>query len=642
MPTHVIAWRKVFVLTAVSTALLAGQTGFLFAQGAEQAAPPTVESDPVVKVALPKSDLRIVERFSKIVELDHKIKAVDGFDPEVIDVTALTPNRVRVQAVAPGVTTMLFFDENDSPYEVEVFVAGDVRHLQAYFKRMFPKSSVEAVAVRDSVALSGWVTQPEEITQMVEIAQQFYPQVLNHMKVGGAQQVQLNVRVLEVQRAKIRRFGFNFGYFDGDSYFASTPGALAPLAGITPPGLTFNAVRLADSTIVGGIVRNNSVFQAFLEALKQESLLKILAEPKLVTTNGRPANMLAGGEFPVLVPQSLGTTTIEWREFGVRLEAVPIILGNGRVRLELAPEVSEKDFTNSVEVNGFTVPALTSRRVNTQVEMNFGETFMLAGLLQLRRAAQTDKIPFLGELPWVGAAFRRVRYEEGETELVIMVTPELVAPLKDCEVPAGGPGLGTSTPTDRELMRDGMIEIPNYGGECPGMGPDGIATDCNSCQTGNGMNMAPTMVTPGTDPTMVPNNMVPPQPTTVPTPAPVPSPQVTPMPPNPAPAPPATSSYRPTNNPALAKNYSQAFNRPAAQPETAMQKLARNTKKLNPFAKKVEQASYDDASQNTGGAKPASATVPSNPNGTSAQSMQFRSAPTNGSSSGLIRPNTNY
>ena len=192
--------------------------------------------------------------------------------------------------------------------------------------------------------------------------------------------------------------------------------------------------------------------------------------------NGRPANMLSGGEFPILVPQSLGTTTIQWRQFGVSLEAVPIILGNGRVRLELQPEVSERDFTNAVDVNGFTVPGLTTRRVNTQVEMRFGETLMLTGLLSMRKTGQTDQVPFFGELPWIGAAFRRTRFDETETELVIMVTPELVAPLEPGQVPMGGPGFFTDTPTDRELFGMGLLEVPNYGDPCEGgnCGPTGI------------------------------------------------------------------------------------------------------------------------------------------------------------------------
>jgi pilus assembly protein CpaC len=304
---------------------------------------------------------------------------------------------------------------------------------------------------------------------------------------------------MEVQRSKIRQLGFNFLYAGQDSFLVSTPGQLVrlatlPLAG-GAGGSAFTPATLANAQIAGGIVSNNSLFQGFLEALKQESLLKILAEPTLNTSNGRPANLLAGGEFPILVPQSLGTTTIEYREFGVRLEAVPTILGGGRVRLELAPEVSERDFANAVVVAGQTVPGLSTRRVNTQVEMKFGETFMLAGLLSLRRTASTNKVPFLGELPWIGGAFRRVRYDESETELVILVTPEIAGPMCPEQVPPGGPGTFTDIPTDRELYRDGMIEVPSYGNRCDSNCDLGgfpgsrlhYATPCQTgdCQTGS-------------------------------------------------------------------------------------------------------------------------------------------------------------
>ncbi|MEZ6044392.1 MAG: hypothetical protein R3C11_02180 [Planctomycetaceae bacterium] len=225
-----------------------------------------------------------------------------------------------------------------------------------------------------------------------------------------------------------------------------------------------------------GIIRPGSVFNGFLEALKKESLLKIYSNTELVASNGRPANLLAGGEFPILVPQSLGTVSVEYRPFGTSLEAVPILLGNGRLRLELQPEVSETDFANAVTLSGTTVPAITTRRVNTQVEMNFGQTLVIAGLLANRDKAETHKVPFLGELPYIGAAFRREQYDEGETEVVVMVTPEVVGPLASDEVPPGGPGRFTTTPTDRELYLDGMIEIPSYGDPCTGCN-----SGCNSC-----------------------------------------------------------------------------------------------------------------------------------------------------------------
>ena len=455
---------------------------------------PVSSNEPTFVVTTKSSQMQMVERFSKIIEIEPRISRVDGFDPGVINVTALAPNRLRVQGVAPGVTTMVIVDEAGDVYSIEVFVTGDVRHLQAYIERMFPQSAVTAVKVQDSVVLRGWVTQPEHITHIVEISEQFFPRVLNQMQVGGLQQVALRVKVMEVQRSKVRQLGFNFLHVTDDAFLVSTPGQLTQLSEILmpiggSPSVSFAQSSLAEATLVGGLVSDDSIFQGFLEALKQEGLLKILAEPELVTTNGRPAHLLSGGEFPILVPQSLGTVTIEWREFGVRLEAVPNILGRGRVRLELEPEVSERDFSQAVTVNGISVPGLTTRRANTQVEMRFGETFVIAGLLSMRKTAETSKVPWLGELPWIGGAFRRVRYDEAETELVIMVTPELVAPLSADQIPCGGPGLFSSTPTDRELYIDGMIEVPNYGDECLNCAPPGTGGACGpqGCSPGAGL-----------------------------------------------------------------------------------------------------------------------------------------------------------
>lgn len=431
----------------------------------------TVEEQQVVLIEEDQTSIEIIERFAKDLELQNRIVRVDGFDAGVVDVKALTPTRLRVEAKQQGVTTIVLIDENNNSYFVEVFVKGDARHLQAIIDSKFPDSSVEALKVRESVVLRGWVTQPEHITQIVSIAEQFYPQVLNQMNVGGVQQVLLKVKIMEVQRSKIRQMGFNFLYLNRNGFLSSTPGQLTQLGkvNLAPNGGTSVELverTLSAATLAFGYVDDSNIFQGFFEALKEEGLLKILADPELVTTNGRPATLLSGGEFPILVPQSLGTVTIEWREFGVRLEAVPIILGEGRVRLELQPEVSERDFSNAVQLNGTTVPGLTTRRVNTQVEMKFGQSLMIAGLIASRQTASTAKIPILGELPWIGAAFRRVQYDESETELVVMVTPELVAPLEPGQVPPGGPGLFTTSPVDRELYIDGMMEVPNYGAAC--------------------------------------------------------------------------------------------------------------------------------------------------------------------------------
>lgn len=439
-------------------------------------------SEPVVTLTEYKSELKITEKFAQVIEFDKRIRRVDGFDPEVVSVTALSATRIRVQAVKTGVTTMTIEDEDGQTWTVDLFVTGDVRHLQAYINRLFPDANVEAVEIQESVVLRGWVTQPDQITELLEVATEFYPRVLNQIKVGGVQQVQLHVKVMEVQRSKIRRLGMNFVYLSNDGYLASTPGALSPLATLGgtvggSPSLGINQTSLADSSLLFGLINSNNMFQGFVQALREEGLLKIMAEPTLTTTNGHPASLLNGGEFPILVPAGLGTVGVEFREFGVRMDVVPVILGEGRLRLELQPEVSEKDFANAINVNGVVVPGLTVRRANTQVEMQFGETLMIAGLISRRHTAETSKIPFFGELPWIGSAFSRKRFDEVETELVILVTPEYVAPLESGRVPAGGPGQFTAAPTERELFWHQMIEVPNYGDECEGCltpGPTGL------------------------------------------------------------------------------------------------------------------------------------------------------------------------
>ena len=414
-----------------------------------------------------RTSIELVERLSKQIEAPAKLKRVDGFDPEVLEVKALSPNRLRLSALAQGYTTVLLTDEKERQYVLEIYVKGDARHLQALISNRFPNSSVEASKIADSVVLSGWVSQPDHITQITEMADLLYPKVLNQMRVGGVQQVKLKCRILEVQRSKLRQMGFNFLGVTDNAFFSSTPGALTTVNNIAlAPGSTSATFGSSAASMAFGAVSDAVTLQAFFDALRREELAKILAEPVLTTTNGHPAQMLSGGEFPVLVPQTLGTATIEWKKFGVSMEAVPIVLGEGRVRLEVMPEVSERDFANAITLSGTTVPGISTRRVNTQVELKFGQTLMLAGLLSWRQVASTQKTPFLGELPYAGALFRRVSYNDVETELVILVTPELVAPLDPGMVPPSGPGLGTTTPTDRELFGMGLLEVPNYGDPC--------------------------------------------------------------------------------------------------------------------------------------------------------------------------------
>jgi pilus assembly protein CpaC len=478
------------------------------AQNPQAAAPLAGE---VVPIVAPRSSLEISERFTRVLEFPVNILRVDGFDPSVLSITALSPTSIRVQTLDQGVTTMVVAGDRDQNYTIEVYVSGDARLLQAVLKRHFPNTAVQVSRVRNNILLRGWVAEPHQINEIVDIARLYGAEVLNQMKVAGPQDVQLRVKILEAQRSAIRRFGINFSAVGRNATVISTPGPISPLSTLTlpfggPPAATFADAGLANTSLALGIATDNFVFEGLIQALKEEGLLKISAEPVLITRSGEGARLINGGEFPIPVPQSLGTVTIEWREFGVLLESLPIVLGPTTLKQQIKAEVSERDFTTAVTLNGTTVPGLTKRTVETQTVMEFGQTLVIGGLIATRYTAETDKIPFLGELPGIGAAFRRTRYDIAETELIVMITPEYVSPLNADQLPPGGPGKSSAVPTDRELYGHGVIEVPNYGEPC--QGPD--------CQPGGMGGWTAPGISPAPAPVLVPT----PAPMTPPPPAP--------------------------------------------------------------------------------------------------------------------------
>lgn len=428
------------------------------------------QEPPVHQVVRRTEKMQMVVNTSKVLQAKGKIPRVQVDDPEVIELTPLSPTEVQIRAKKPGVTFVKLWDEASNVYTLEVFVDGDARQLTMLLERLFPDSRIHVIPVPGSVILTGYVQHPDQVAHIVALAQEFHPKVLNYIQVGGPRQVLLRVKVMEVQREKLRAMGFNFNAF-GTDYDVSS--GIGGLISNLPSILTALPTPSTDANIVFSLVDDNNQFIGILEALREENLLKILAEPNLVAISGRPASFLSGGEFPIIVPQSLGTTSVEFKEFGVRLEFVPIVQDNGRIHLEVRPEVSERDFTNSITVGEIVVPALTTRRVDTAVEMNAGQTLAIAGLINNRVEAHTSKVPLLGELPWVGAAFRRVRHTESEVELLILVTPEIVEAMDAEQVPPGGPGFESQSPTDCELFFKGFVEVPRCGPDCPYFGEPG-------------------------------------------------------------------------------------------------------------------------------------------------------------------------
>jgi pilus assembly protein CpaC len=452
----------------------------------------TSQSGPDWQIREGRNELALYERFSMTIRHSSKIRRV-LYDDEVITVNTIEgdPQAFQIYAARACVTTITVVDESDKSHELEVLVRGDVRHLESFIRRLYPDDSIGVEEISDSsVRLHGWVTRPEHVSEIQAIAEQFYPDVLNHMQAGGVQQIMLKCTVLEVQRSKLRRLGMNFTMVRPDGYLASTPGPIVPLSGASAGGFTLGQNALRDSTVTWGLTRPSGSFQGFVQAMIEEGIFKTHATPMIVTHNGRPANFLSGGELPIPIAGGLGTTGVQYREFGIQLNTVPYVLGNGRIRLEVETRVSDQDLSNIVTINGTTTTAFRTNSANTQVEMNFGEALVIAGLVSRRSFGNGQKLPFFGELPWIGAAFSRKQFTESETELIIMVTPELVAPMSSGEVPAVLPGSSSDTPVDRELYFDGLMEVPSFGDacDCPAHRP-GTARcsdpNCPRCREGS-------------------------------------------------------------------------------------------------------------------------------------------------------------
>jgi len=367
---------------------------------------------------------------SVIVRSSEKVKRVSLVAPEIVDALVLTPWQIYLAGKAPGITTVTLWSEEDKVSGVlDVEVAPDIARLKEKLTRLFPEEkSIKLEATHDSLTLSGSVSSTPVVPQVLGVAEPFFPKkVINLMEVSGTHQVMIEVRVAEMSRGLLRRLGFNFAISGQDGFGVSL---LNNLTRATTGG---GVIGLSDriSAIIGN--RDGTDWTFFIDALKEDGMLKVLAEPTLVTLSGKQANFLAGGEFPVPVPQVSGgggqTITIEYKPFGVGLTFAPTVLSSKKINMQIMPEVSELDFSNAVTISGFTVPALTTRRVSTVVELGDGQSFAIAGIIKDQQRSIVSKFPVLGDLPVLGALFRSSSFQKNETELVIIATPRLVKPL---------------------------------------------------------------------------------------------------------------------------------------------------------------------------------------------------------------------
>jgi pilus assembly protein CpaC len=427
------------------------------------------ESGPVeYAVTRTSQRLEMVVNTTRIVTMDKEVPRAMVNNPDIVRVVPLSPNKVQLSALKAGVTQVNLWDEDGNLYTVNLVIIGDAQELDMLLKSEFPQASLRVRPLSTSVVLSGRVDRSEDVSRIVRMAEDYYPKVINNITVGGVQQVLLHVNVMEVSRTKLRAVGFDWANFGRTDFVVQS--VSGTLGSFTPTG---SAQGTGGATITFGLIGPDNSFFGFVEALRDNNLAKVLAEPTLVTVSGRPASFNAGGEFPILVPQSLGTISVEYKTFGTRVDFVPIVLGNGNIRLEVRPQVSELDNANGVTLNGTRIPGLRTRWVDTAVEMQAGQTLALAGLIQTRIEAQNRGIPWLADLPWAGAAFRRVEEQQNEIELVVTVRPELVDALDPQEVPQCLPGQQSTSPNDVELYFRGYLEVPNC---CS----DGSCANCQS------------------------------------------------------------------------------------------------------------------------------------------------------------------
>jgi len=484
--------RRYSIIWAVASAL-AISAGAAAPAAAQLAAQP---EGVIRKVSNLSDKLELTTNSSRILTLDKNIPRVQVNNPELVAVTPLSAKEIQLSAKKAGVTQVNLWDDAGNIHTVDVQIYGDARELTAALQTQFPNSSIKVYRYSESLVLSGFVDRPDHVGPIMRIAEDYAPKVINNISVGGVQQILLKVKVMEVSRTKLRRMATDFAWLDSNGSFFATGvgGLLSNTSNIAGNGFQTTTDSLGKA-IEFGVVSDSGAFFGFLDWVQQNQVGKILAQPNLIAVSGRPAQFNVGGEIPIIVPQSLGTSSIEYKPFGTQIDFLPIVLGNGKIRLEVRPRISNLDFANSVILQDIRIPGLTVRQLDTAVEMQAGQTFALGGLVQERVDTIKRGIPYVMDVPVLGVPFRKDQDEVNEIELLILVTPEFVDPMDPCEVPCGGPGTFTTSATDHGIYCGGVIEVPTYcnprqGLQACGQDPCGNC-GCNSggCSTCNGGGM---------------------------------------------------------------------------------------------------------------------------------------------------------
>jgi pilus assembly protein CpaC len=411
---------------------------------------------------------------SQVVDLKEPFTRVSVTNPAIADIFVVTPNQILINGKAAGVTSLVVFYPDKTLY-FDLVVQTDIGLLKERIKAVAPRGEIEVRVAKDTIILNGSVSSEDLVGQVEKVAEIFAPKkVVNLLKVTDVRnpQVLLQVHVAEVNRKALNELGFSMYGFGNTFIGAAFPGAallpgIAPFGAITSSG-SAAGFRLSEMATFFLGSRNGN-FAGIVRVLAEKDLLRTLAKPNLVTQSGKEAKFLSGGEFPYPVPTSSGvggtTVTIEFKPFGVQLVFTPIVREDQSITLKVAPEVSSLDFSNGLQIQGFNIPIIRSNRAGATLELKDGESFAMAGLINTTVRQQIAKIPYLGDIPILGALFRSTSFQNDETELVFLVTVRLVKPF----APGDGPDV-TKLMDLRESERDPNSGINTLVPGIPGVG----------------------------------------------------------------------------------------------------------------------------------------------------------------------------
>ncbi len=397
---------------------------------------------------------------STFVNTKHRLARVYVTNPAVLDSYTASPNQIVITAKVPGLSTLIVWDENGDSQVYMVSADGDLSNLRGALAQAMPHESFDVKETEGRITLSGYVGTKDAADNAMKIAAVYAKDVHNALIVNSSKvkQVRLKVRFVEIDRSKMVQFGFNIFGLSNSTLFSTTTGqyqtgpTLSSLASGSTSGSSSSSTASAGQTLLSGTSiqvadpLNFLIYNAAanigvsVKDLENKQLLQILAEPTIMAMSGQKASFLAGGEFPFPVIQPGGSggfasVSITFRPFGVKLDFTPVVNPDGTIDLTVNPEVSALDYTNSVSISGYTIPALSTRKAQTEVVLRDGQSFAISGLIDQRTTDAYGRTPGIANIPIIGPLFKSKSLTHGRTELLVIVTPEIIDPITSQEVP---------------------------------------------------------------------------------------------------------------------------------------------------------------------------------------------------------------